>query len=103
MQFKTLTPPVLATGAPVRLTATDKWVRSAIIQSKLANAANAYVGDSSANAVVDKGFELEPGDPLPLQGDAQSSQNAIFNLKEIWIGGTTGDDVTVQYMEDISG
>lgn len=102
MRFVTLaTQPTLATGTPVRISSTDLWVRSAVIQSKDGNAANVYVGNSQANAVVNKGYEIQEGLCFPMQGDNQAGTSGLFNLKEVWVGGATGDVVTVQYFEDI--
>lgn len=98
-RFKTLAhaPEVELTNTPQRISSEHLRVNSVLIQASKDNAGRILVGGE--DLTQDNGVELDPGDALPLAGDAgQTGYTNEVDLYDLFIQGEAGDTIRVLLM-----
>lgn len=90
------------TNTPQRLTTTDTYVRSVIIEAPPANADDIYLADSEANATTTNRLTLCHCSRIHLNADNWGNIDSHINLKEIWFNGTGGDKLVVWYFGEVT-
>jgi hypothetical protein len=95
------TPTISAPGTPFRISATDLFVRTLIIESANTNVGRIFVGSSFSDLMSGRRHTLyEPGDEISISSSEYGAMNAELNLKEIWLDGSSiGDQAIVSYIE----
>jgi hypothetical protein len=90
-------------ASPVRLSATDVFVRGLIIESASGNVGEIYVADSETKATSSNRHILYyEGDAMTIDSSMYADLNGELNLKDVWVhGNTPGDRVVVSYVEII--
>lgn len=91
----------MVAASPQRISSTDNWVRSVIIESASGNAGELYVADSEMKATSTNRHTLyNPGDHLIISGAEYAELDAKINLREIWIhGDTVSDRFVISYVD----
>lgn len=89
---------VASAGVAVRLSSTDLYVKSVIIQARTANTDFVYVGDSTAQLQA-----LEPRRSLKVWGDnMDNGTSGKINLRDVWVNANvSGEGVTFTYLEGL--
>ncbi len=91
--FTILSPqPVLTTkGTPQRIFASEKMVRSAIIEAHFENSGDVWVGSDASTATKASGHRLQPGESLHLRGDVMGMQEIQHDLYNVWWDSTAAN------------
>lgn len=87
-------------ASPTRLSSTDLYVRSVIIESAEGNTGTLYVADSELKATsVNRHVLYSAGDSMTLASSPYADLDANLNLYDIWVHGTdVGDSFVVSYV-----
>ncbi len=87
---------VVVGGTPTPLSATPTWpTPNLFITAKSDNAEAVFVGDENVDAASEIGIPLIAGATLLLPS---SGNIGTVNATEIYIDGSTGDEVSVSYI-----
>lgn len=91
-------------ASPTRLSSSDVFCRSVIIESAEGNTGKIYISANESNSTTLNRHVLYcEGDMMVISGSEFADLNAELNLNNIWIHGTnSGDRLVVSYI-DITG
>jgi hypothetical protein len=98
-----LTPqPTLASaGNPQRLSTTDIWVRSFVIEAHENNDGVLYLSSSESLASSNNRHCFHAGDRMHFKVDNWGGLDGFFNLYDLWIDGSSSNDLfVVSYIQD---
>lgn len=76
-----------------------------LVESKITNSGNVYIGDSSAGILAGTYHNLRPGEAHEYQLDDNGADDTLvyMDLSDLWIdGATNGDKVQISYLAEIS-
>ena len=90
---------ITAAGTPERISTTDIFCTSVLIEAATANTGNMYVATTEALASSVNRHVLAATDTLAAQIDRWADLDQVINLKDLWFdGATTGERLVVTYM-----
>lgn len=104
-KYTLLSTPVIASGGtPQRLSASSLEVGTVLLEAPTANSGSVFVGSSSAGVLAGDYNELSPGEAMELsvEGDYSDDDIVVLDLTDIWIDGTTSDELKVAYFTQTS-
>jgi hypothetical protein len=102
-QIRSMVVNVATAGTAVRASATDLWVKKAIVRGAAANTGNIFLGNNGAGDVeITNGLVLEPADPPVVLGDIEiGGKDDLINLKDLWVDSSVNNEkLTILYFID---
>jgi len=90
---------VTTAGTRVQLTSADIKTIAVLMQAKVANSGQIYIGDKAVSS-TNAGIELGAGDSMTLSASEMGWKGQLMALNEIWLDtSNSGDGVWVSYFE----